>query len=72
MNWGDTIIRAQTRGYVGKRLNLTKNRARMLNIIIERLSASIEEDDNGETYFSTLEWLSQQVQKRYSIFELCN
>lgn len=60
------------KGIFGPRIRLTRKRAWILRDMIKILEDVVPEEDNPRfnDYCATLEWMRQEIKKRYSEFDL--
>lgn len=63
------LYKMSQKGIFGARINLTKKRAWVLRDMIKRLEDYVPEEDYDD-YCAVLEWMRQEIKKRYSEFDL--
>jgi hypothetical protein len=71
-----------TKGIIGVKVNLTKKRANALRDLMSEAVYNVPDCEHTGTarddchcrddYRAAIEWVLQQVQKRYSMFDLCD
>ena len=71
-NFADGLLAMSKKGIIGQRVRLTRERAWILRDMIKVLEDVTPEEDNPvfNDYCATLEWMRQEIKKRYSEFDL--
>lgn len=68
-SFAEGLYKMSQKGIFGARINLTKKRAWVLRGMIKRLEDYVPEEDYDD-YCAVLEWMRQEIKKRYSEFDL--
>ena len=81
LGFAEGLMAMSQKGILGVKVNLTKKRARCLQFLMSEAVHQIpdcehsgtSEDCNGrDDYHAAIEWVYQQIQSRYSTFDLCD
>ena len=72
LSFGEGLYQMSQKGTIGRRIRLTKKRAWVLRDMIKRLEDYVPEENSPRfnDYCATLEWMRQEINKRYSEFDL--
>lgn len=72
LSFGEGLYQMSRKGIIGRRIKLTKKRAWILRDMIKRLESYVPEENSPRynDYCATLEWMHQEINKRYSEFDL--
>lgn len=72
LSLGEGLYQMSQKGIIGRRIRLTKKRAWVLRDMIKRLEDYVPEENSPRfnDYCATLEWMRQEINKRYSEFDL--
>ena len=70
--FADGLMSREQKGIKGPKVRLTKLRGRMLLDMIERLEedTTLMNPDMQDDYCATLQWLTNEIHKRWSIADL--
>lgn len=72
LSLGEGLYRMSQKGIIGRKIRLTKKRAWILRDMIKKLEDYVPEENSPRfnDYCATLEWMRQEINKRYSEFDL--
>ncbi|WP_085537223.1 hypothetical protein [Massilibacteroides vaginae] len=71
-NFAEGLYAMSRKGFIGPRVHLTRRRAWILRDIIKEAECYVPDEDHPRynDYCATLEWMRQEIKKRYSEFDL--
>lgn len=73
ISFSEGLMAMSVRGTFGPRVNMTKRRARAIEYLCDQMVYCVPEFTDGRSeddYHAGIEWIRQQIQKRYSRFAL--